>query len=80
MNDNNAMRNDEDDHVAEEDGVVPPSTTMQGVSSSKKINVARGWIEHDMLVAIGDVEFNRYFVRAASKKHGVSPTSLHMIG
>lgn len=30
-----------------------------------------------MLKEIDDIEFNRYFVRAATKKYGIAPTSLH---
>ena len=30
-----------------------------------------------MLIAIDDVEFHGYYVQAYTKKHGISPTSIH---
>ena len=49
VNANNAPRNVvEDDHVAEVDVVAPsatepPSTTVQGATSTKNISAIRGW-------------------------------------
>ena len=56
---------------------MPPSTIVQGASSSKKKTTIRGWTKQYMLGAIDDVEFHRYSIRVASKKHGISPTSIH---
>jgi len=49
LNNNGALINDEDDHMETKDRdvppspIVPPSTIIQGASSSKKINAMRGW-------------------------------------
>jgi len=55
----------------------PPSTTVQGASSTKKISAIRGWTKEQMLVAIDDIEFNGYLVQASAKKHGIPPSSIH---
>jgi hypothetical protein len=57
-----ANSNVEEHNVAGADGTTrpsnPPSTTMHGTSSSKKISVIRGWTREDIMKAIDDVEFN----------------------
>jgi hypothetical protein len=64
VNANNALGNIvEDDHVTAADvntpsAIEPPSTTVQGASSTKKISAIRGWTKEQMLVAIDDIEFN----------------------
>ena len=62
-------------------GVAPPSpypsTAVHGVGSSKKISAIRGWTKDDMMKAIDDVEFNGYSIKAAAKKYGIAPTSMH---
>ena len=55
----------------------PPSTIVQGASSTKKISAIRGWTKEQMLVAIDDIEFNGYSVWASAKKHGIPPSSIH---
>ena len=84
MNANNAPSNVvENDPVARDDDVrppistEPPSTTVQGASSTKKISEIRGWTKEDMLTAIDDIEFNGYSVRASAKKHGIPPSNIH---
>ena len=71
-----------DEHVAEADVVAPsatepPSTTVQGATSTKKISAIRGWTKEEMLAAIDDIEFNGYSVRASAKKHTIPPSSIH---
>ena len=83
VNVNNAPSNVvEDDHVAEADvaaplATEPPSTTVQGATSTKKISAIRGWTKEEMLAAIDDIEFNGYSVRASAKKHNIPPSSIH---
>lgn len=83
VNVNNSQRNVvEDDHATEADVLTtsptePPSTTVQGESSTKNIGAIRGWKKEEMLVAIDDIEFNGYSVRASTKKHGIPPSSIH---
>jgi hypothetical protein len=71
----------EENNVAEDDGfappLAPPSTTMHTIGSSKNINAIRGWTKEDMMKAITDVIFNGYSIRAAAKKYGIAPTSMH---
>ena len=72
----------DDEHVAEADVVAPsatkpPSTTVQGATSTKKISAIRGWTKEEMLAAIDDIEFNGYSVRASAKKHTIPPSSIH---
>ena len=50
----------DDDYVAEADVVTPSltkplSTTVQGESSTKKINAIRGWKKEEMLDTIDDL-------------------------
>jgi hypothetical protein len=63
--------NIEEYNVAEDDGVsppsTPPSTTMHGIGSSKKISVIKGCKKEDMLKEIEHVEFNGYYVRVVAK-------------
>ena len=62
-------------------GVSPPSsypsTIVHGVGSREKINAIRGWTKDDMMKEIDDVKFNGYSIRAAAKKYGIAPTSMH---
>jgi len=73
VNVNNAPGNViEDDHVTEADVVTPspkepPSTIVQGKSSTKNISAIRGWKKEEVLVAIDDITFNGNSVRASTK-------------
>lgn len=83
VNVNNAPSNVvEDDHVAKADVVAPsatkpPSTTVQGATSTKNISAIRGWTKEEMLAAIEDIEFNGYSVQTSAKKHTIPPSSIH---
>lgn len=65
------------DHVIPPSTTEPPSTTVQGASSTKKINSIRGWIKQDMLAAIDDIEFKGHLTRASAKKHGIAASNIH---
>lgn len=69
---NNEHINVEEENDAEHGGVIP-----QGATASKKISASRGWTQEDMKVAIYDIEFNGYSIRATAKKHCIPPTSIH---
>lgn len=84
LNANNAPSNVVENDLAERDEDVlppstiePPSTTVQGESSRKKISVIRGWTKEDMLTAIDDIEFNGYSVCTATEKHGIFASNIH---
>jgi len=83
VNANNAPGNIvEDDHVTTADvntpsTTKPPSTIVQGASSTKNISAIRGWTKEQMLVAIDDIEFDGYLVHASANKHGIPPSSIH---
>ena len=57
MNAHNAPSNAVEKDTMVVDHAIPPSTTVKGASSIKKINVIRGWTRQDMLAAIDDIEF-----------------------
>ena len=48
------------DHPSPLSVIEPPSTIVQGASSTKKINAIRGWTKQEMLIAIDDIEFKGY--------------------
>ena len=55
----------------------PPSTTVQGASSTKKISAIRGWTKQDMTAAIYDIEFKGYLIRSSAKKHGIVASNIY---
>ena len=67
----------EDHNEAEVDGVIPLSTTVQVVGSSKKISVIKRWTKEGKLKVINDVKFNGYSMKEATKNYEIAPTSLH---
>ena len=55
------------DHPSPPSATEPPSTTIQGAISTKKISAIRGWTKQDMLAAIDDIEFKGYSIHAYAK-------------
>lgn len=66
-----------EDPIVQPSTTFPPSTTLQGASSTKKISAIRGWKKEDTLVAIDDIDFRGYSVCASAKKHGIAASSTH---
>jgi len=83
VNDSNAPCNDiENAHEVENPTIHPsttnpPSTTIQGASSMKKINAIRGWKKEDMLGLVDDIEFRGYSVDALVEKYGIASLNIH---
>ena len=69
-----SISNVEDHNVAEAGGVspplAPPSTTVHGASSSKKIIAIIGLTKENIMKEIDDVEFHGYYIRVVA-------TSMH---
>ena len=65
------------DHPSPPSATEPPSTIVQGESSTKKISTIRGWTKQDMLVAIDEIEFKGYSIHASTKKHGIAASNIH---
>ena len=65
------------DHPCPPSSTKPPSTTVQGASSTKKISAIRGWKKQDILDAIYDIEFKGYSIYASAKKHGIAASNIH---
>ena len=65
------------DHPNPPSSIEPPSTTVQGTSSTKKISAIRGWKNQDMLATIDDINFNGHSIRASTKKHGIDASNIH---
>ena len=58
-------------------GATPHAHTVQVTGSSKNIGVIIGWTKEDMMKVIDDVEYNGYYMRVATNKYGIAPTSMH---